>query len=393
MNPAYMTRQVHELAKEVYGVHGHITSLSPIRPQNAPDRWEARALEAFERGEEEVSSVEEIEGETHMRLMRPLITAEDCLKCHASQGYKVGDVRGGISVAVSMAPLWAVERDRMLASAQGHGLTWLIGFVGIGLGARRLRRQVDRRKEAEESLRQANRKLVELESLKEDLANMLVHDMKNPVANTMLAVDMIELESESSLTQIQREYILMARRNQFKLSEMMVNLLEISRLESGAMEINMTSFDVLDLIDRIIARYTAITMAEEKAVQVEVDPGAGRITCDQGLLDRILTNILSNAIKHSHPNGEISIQVTPAKERRGVLFSVRDFGEGIPKESQERIFEKFYQAEMREMGLRNDTGLGLTFCKMAVELLGGDIWVESEEGEGSRFSFVLPDTL
>ncbi len=84
---------------------------------------------------------------------------------------------------------------------------------------------------------------------------------------------------------------------------------------------------------------------------------------------------------------------TSSHELRGVLFSVRDFGEGIPKESREKIFDKFYQAEMREMGLRNDTGLGLTFCKMAVELFGGDIWVESEEGKGSRFSFVLSDTL
>jgi len=74
MNHAYMTRQVHELAKEAYNVHGHITSLKPIRPENAPDPWEARALGAFEAGKEEVSSVEEIEGESYMRLMRPLMT-------------------------------------------------------------------------------------------------------------------------------------------------------------------------------------------------------------------------------------------------------------------------------------------------------------------------------
>lgn len=83
MNPAYMTRKVHELAKEKYRVLGHITSLNPIRPENAPDPWETKALQAFERGEIEISSVEEIEGKEYMRLMRPLIVEKECLKCHA----------------------------------------------------------------------------------------------------------------------------------------------------------------------------------------------------------------------------------------------------------------------------------------------------------------------
>jgi len=110
MNPAYMTRQVHELAKEAYNVHGHITSLKPIRPENAPDPWEVRALGFFEAGKEEVNSVEEIEGESYMRLMRPLMTEEDCLRCHVDQGYKLGDVRGGLSVAIPMAPQYPWRR-------------------------------------------------------------------------------------------------------------------------------------------------------------------------------------------------------------------------------------------------------------------------------------------
>jgi len=93
VNPAYMTRQVHELAEEAYGIYGHITSLTPIRPENAPDAWETQALRAFEKGEMELSSVESIHGEPHMRLMRPLITEKGCMKCHAVQGYKVGDSR------------------------------------------------------------------------------------------------------------------------------------------------------------------------------------------------------------------------------------------------------------------------------------------------------------
>ena len=159
MNPAYMTRQVHELAREAYGIHGHITSLNPIRPENAPGPWETQALQAFEQGEKEVSEIKPIDGKSHMRLMRPLMTEEGCLKCHEKQGYKVGDVRGGISVAVPMEPLWNLEGSRMLGLAGGHGLIWLLGMVGITLGSRRLGHQIDERRRAEEKVRQSEAEL------------------------------------------------------------------------------------------------------------------------------------------------------------------------------------------------------------------------------------------
>ncbi len=152
MNPAYMTRQVHELAEEEYSVLGHITSLNPIRPENAPDPWEKEALRAFNSGETEVSSVEKIEGKDYMRLMRPLITEKGCLKCHAAQGYDEGDIHGGISVSILMEPLRAVERMGMLTFGLGHLLIWLIGVSGIAFATKRLRRSEQERKRAEQAL-------------------------------------------------------------------------------------------------------------------------------------------------------------------------------------------------------------------------------------------------
>jgi len=149
VNPAYMTRQVHELANEAAGVKGHITSLNPIRPENAPDAWETAALEAFERGETEVSSVEILEDIQYMRLMRPLETEEGCLRCHAAQGYEHGDIRGGISVAVPMEPFLAVQHSRYVTLAVGHGLFWLLGLLAMGFGFRRLKKQIDTREEIE----------------------------------------------------------------------------------------------------------------------------------------------------------------------------------------------------------------------------------------------------
>ncbi len=244
-----------------------------------------------------------------------------------------------------------------------------------------------------EEMRETNRKLMELEELKDDLINMVVHDMKNPVSNTMMGLDMITFEPDAELTEEQHEYLQMAKRNQFKLSEMITNLLEISKLESGGLQSEKSYLDLEELVNSIVERYDTLTKKEKKSVQVSVHPAAKWIVSDLRLLDRILANILSNAIKHSYPEGKIHIQVAPDAECNGVLVATRDSGEGIPKEFHEKIFEKFYQAGLRDLGRKTDTGLGLAFCKMAVEALGGTISVESEPKKGSCFTFSLPDSL
>jgi len=152
VNPAYMTRQVYELALKSYNVRGHITSLHPIRPANAPDPWEEKALKSFQNGLKEVSSVEEMEGGEYMRLMQPLSTEEGCLKCHAIQGYKIGDIRGGISVSIPMAPHMEIVRSKTLTLYILYGFLWLVGCVGIGIGMGHLNQQIQKRKANEAAL-------------------------------------------------------------------------------------------------------------------------------------------------------------------------------------------------------------------------------------------------
>ncbi|UCG12860.1 MAG: hypothetical protein JSU72_20735, partial [Deltaproteobacteria bacterium] len=248
-------------------------------------------------------------------------------------------------------------------------------------------------KQSGERLGETNKKLMELESLKKDLTNMIVHDMRNPVTSTMMALDVVGFSSEEPLTEQQSEFIQLAKRNQFKLSEMITNLLEISKLESGSMRVNRTSLDVGNLMSLTVDRYVPILEAAEKSVRVSVDPQAQTIISDESLLERILSNLLSNAIQHSGPRGEVLISVVPAMQQGAVSVSVRDFGEGIPMEYHGKIFEKFSQAGLRRLGQKTGTGLGLAFCKMAVEALGGTISVESEPGKGSCFTLFLPEAL
>ncbi|MBJ6799931.1 ATP-binding protein [Geomonas propionica] len=131
INPAYMTRQVFELAEtEKQVAKGHITSLNPIRRENAPDPWERKALQAFEKGAKEVSEVVTVGGRPVMRLMRPFTVETSCLKCHAAQGYKTGDIRGGISVTVPLA-VFSAGSNRILASTAAALV--LIGIIGVSL--------------------------------------------------------------------------------------------------------------------------------------------------------------------------------------------------------------------------------------------------------------------
>ncbi|MET0072049.1 MAG: EAL domain-containing protein [Candidatus Thiodiazotropha sp.] len=159
INPAYMTRQVHELMALDKGVLGHITSLNPIRPGNDPDAWEAEALKAFETGEEEVSGLAEINGQTYLRLMRPLITEKVCLKCHEIHGDKEGDIRGGISVSIPYAPIAAFKHRHQMEMLVSNAGIWGLGLAGIFLGGRITRRRVRQRDRVQEELKRSEARL------------------------------------------------------------------------------------------------------------------------------------------------------------------------------------------------------------------------------------------
>lgn len=153
VNPAYMARQVSQMAGGIQGSQGHLTSLKPIRPENSPDPWETAALKSFESGVKEVSSLDGRGDGEHIRLMRPFVTEKACLKCHGSQGYKEGDIRGGISISVPMAPFRAIERSRIAIMSLAHLLLWIIGTAGIVVSKSGLQKQIKVQEKAEEVLR------------------------------------------------------------------------------------------------------------------------------------------------------------------------------------------------------------------------------------------------
>ncbi len=174
MNPAYALREIMRDFEKTYGSQGHITSLKPLNPANAPDAWERSALLAFERGATEVSERAEVNKTMHLRLMRPLIAKQECLKCHAHQGYKIGDVRGGIAVAIPINPFLRMQRSSNTGLLVTHGVIWLLGVGGIGFVHARGRRNIaDFTRNEDAILESENR----LRTLSNNLPNGLIYQM------------------------------------------------------------------------------------------------------------------------------------------------------------------------------------------------------------------------
>ncbi len=184
VNPAYMIRQYYELAKDKAPElgQGHLTSLKPLRPENKPDPWEEKVLKAFEAGSKEFSEVTQLGGKPFMRMMKPFVTEKSCLKCHAIQDYKEGDVRGGLSVSIPLQPLLDASSSQIRGILIFNGVIWLIGLSVTGLGARQLSRSARVQKKFEEELHQqavlleeevAERQMAQ-ESLQESEAHMRI---------------------------------------------------------------------------------------------------------------------------------------------------------------------------------------------------------------------------
>ncbi|MFA5517346.1 MAG: EAL domain-containing protein [Desulfuromonadales bacterium] len=178
VNPAWMTRQVHEMAEEEFGTRGHITSLKPLRPENAPDAWERGALLAFEQGQAEDWTLTSSGEETYLRLMRPMVTRTECLKCHAKQGYQTGDIRGGISVTVPWQPYAATLLEHRRQLLYGYGGIWFFGILSLVFGRFYLHRLLAHRKKAELAAQESSQQFqILFESMAEGVAlNELIRD-------------------------------------------------------------------------------------------------------------------------------------------------------------------------------------------------------------------------
>src|SRR5258708_36027105 len=227
-------------------------------------------------------------------------------------------------------------------------------------------------------LRQRVKRLVEshhLEKMRDDLIQMIVHDMKNPIstirgyAEVLLADPPQDAEMPDALTRIYH--------SSNNLLNMTMMILDIGRLEEGKMILEPVEGNLCSLLAEVKDSFE--WMAQNYRVHIELAEcdQSLRLTMDWPLIQRILANLVSNAIKHSQPEGRVWIASTYDPGLSSTLrLSVQDEGEGISEQDQKRIFDKFTQAAGRKKGSRIDTGLGLTFCKLAIQGQGATIYLQ-----------------
>ncbi len=236
-----------------------------------------------------------------------------------------------------------------------------------------------------------NKKLKELEGVREGLTHMIVHDLNNPLTAILGNLELIKFDKEN-LSETQLDGIDKCLNYCADTRQLIQGILDVHRMEEGKLqpEKELTNMTVMlpDLMEQFIARakmdQISLTFSNSGEVpSVRIDPN---------LIKRVIANLLSNAIRHTPEGGEIEVTTGFLAEKNSIVFSVKDNGNGLAPEYHQRVFDKFEQVELKDSGVKTGTGgLGLSFCKMAIEAHGGEIWVESEgNGKGATFSFILP---
>ncbi len=242
-----------------------------------------------------------------------------------------------------------------------------------------------------QSLQKSYEELKRLERVKDLLTQMIVHDLKNPLTAIMGSLELLDMKLGDSLSpqeQFSPHNILHITH---RMQRLINNLLDITRMEEGKLGLDYVNIEIDQLFQEIKEMFSSDAHRRSIRIVRQIDD-VPVFKADRGLLVRILENLVSNSIKSitSTRAGLIVLKAWLDGKGQQVVISVMDNGCGIPERYQDKIFDKFEQVRMRKEGERFDTGLGLTFCKLAIETHKGQITVKSREGEGSEFIFTLP---
>ncbi len=220
-----------------------------------------------------------------------------------------------------------------------------------------------------------------------DLSAMITHDLKSPLTSIM---GFLGILSEEKLNPDQKEFVDISLAASKWLSILIAGILDVAKMEAGEVKLRRESVCVKETLEQALAMLAY--QIKEKNIRLETAVAADlpTISVDPEIFQRIVVNLVGNSVKFSPEGSRLTVSAAP--EAGAVVISIQDEGPGISKENQERIFDKFVQVETGKRAEKISVGLGLAFCKLAVEAHGGRIWVESEPGHGSRFSFSLPVT-
>jgi signal transduction histidine kinase len=234
-----------------------------------------------------------------------------------------------------------------------------------------------------------NRELLTIQRFKESMSQMVVHDLKNPLAGIMGNIQLMQMQRGQMPPGRQEELLLRSLESARQMARMIQNILEVAKLEEQKMPLRREAVPIQEVAAEQVADLMSLSARDGIRLDCDVPKDLPPVDADRGLLSRILANLLSNAFKHTPTGGRVTVS---ARESEGsIAVRVQDTGEGIPADLLPYIFEKFVAGESEDRRRQSyDSGLGLTFCRLAVECHGGRIGVESRPGEGTTVTFHLP---
>ena len=267
-------------------------------------------------------------------------------------------------------------------------------FENIELLARvksllRLKEYHDELQSKNMELAEKNESLMRMDRFKEDLTNLIIHDMKNPLFVIQGNLQMMSMSMENVPPEILKKYAQRIERSSQQLLRMVVNLLDISRIEEGTIDLKNDHANINEIIDKIIERIKDYPENKNKEIIVDLDNNLPELTIDRSVMGRVFENLINFSITNLVDEGKVIISTAEVDDQI-LQFVTHDNGTQIPKNYHDKIFEKFSQTEIKDSGYRVDRALGLTFCKMAVEAHKGSMWLDLENKVGNKFIIELP---
>lgn len=424
MNPAWAIRSLNNFDESTEKAKSKITSLNPIRPENAPDEWESMSLQAFEEGSEHMSGFDTVDNEIYYRYMKPLITKSSCLNCHEHQGYKLGDIRGGISVSIPYAPYLEIEKGVILE----HGLVLSIIYIAVSFVIlkyvniirirnsiieearqsllieiehsnsinQKLENEIVRQKiaerEKEKMLVQLNR-MNKLEGLGE-LAGGIAHDFNN-ILQGISSSSQLLLRHHKKLDDKAKKYAEMIYQASLRGAHLTSKLLSYSKDNNSIFK----ELNLHQIIDEVV---DFLSSSIEKKIEIQAEKKADNfhITGDENAIKNALTNLIINSSHAISSNGTIIVRSKNISfdkvNQDSFLFEippgdyctieVHDTGSGIPPKLMDKVFDPFFTTKPKGFG----TGLGLALVYNTVQKHKGSIDVSSSPNAGTSISMTFP---
>jgi signal transduction histidine kinase len=256
----------------------------------------------------------------------------------------------------------------------------------VGLVAKQVAIVVERSR-LYERLRLANEKLEQINHLKNEFISMVSHELRTPLTTIKGFVSIVLNEETGPLNDQQRRFLETSDRAIDRLTLLVSDLLDISRIEAGQIKMQLRPVALHDVCQRVATGFAPQVKAQNLTLTLQVPENLPLVMADPDRLGQVLDNLISNALKFTSRGG---LTISAADKGDYAMVSVKDTGAGIPKEEQEKIFDKFYQAKTGKGFPSKGTGLGLAIVRSIIDSHRGKVWVESEPGKGADFRFILP---